>query len=156
MEELLYTNESVDDGSESNNQSFIEKLYQLQHEKESLKKENAKLQVQLDSADETIKDCFNRVVVLSQEVQSFSEAASERNQLMEQLEDVQAKYAALSALHEEQVQHSCLSDNELKRAKETHVGLLEKISSLERQLVEKNAQVFELVDVLNEYEVCII
>ncbi|KAF5401579.1 hypothetical protein PHET_04959 [Paragonimus heterotremus] len=152
MEELLYTNESIDDVSESNNRSIIEKLYQLQHEKESLKKENAKLQAQLDSADETIKDCFNRVVVLSQEVQSFSEAASERNQLMEQLEEVQAKYAALSALHEEQVQHSSLSDNELKRAKETHIGLLDKISSLERHLVEKNAQVFELVDVLHEYE----
>ncbi|KAF6768634.1 hypothetical protein AHF37_10071 [Paragonimus kellicotti] len=152
MEELLYTNESVDDVSESNNRSIIEKLYQLQHEKESLKKENAKLQVQLDSADETIKDCFNRVLVLSQEVQSFSEAASERNQLMEQLEEVQTKYAALSALHEEQVQHSSLSDNELKRAKETHIGLLDKISSLERNLVEKNAQVFELVDVLHEYE----
>ncbi|KAF7260192.1 hypothetical protein EG68_02388 [Paragonimus skrjabini miyazakii] len=152
MEKLLYTNESVDDVSESNNRSIIEKLYQLQHEKESLKKENAKLQAQLDSADETIKDCFNRVMVLSQEVQSFSEAASERNQLMEQLEEVQAKYAALSALHEEQVQHSSLSDNELKRAKETHVGLLDKISSLERHLVEKNAQVSELVDVLREYE----
>ncbi|KER26573.1 hypothetical protein T265_06216 [Opisthorchis viverrini] len=132
--------------------NIIEKLYQLQHEKDSLKEENMKLQGQLDSAEETIKDCYSRLITLTNEVNSFSEAVMERNNLLEQLDESHSQYVALKELHEKQIHHSHLCETELQRARENNLGLLEKITALEKTLLDKSSQLSELVDVIHDYE----
>ncbi|GAA55387.1 hypothetical protein CLF_107794, partial [Clonorchis sinensis] len=132
--------------------NIIEKLYQLQHEKDSLKEENVKLQGQLESAEETIKDCYSRLITLTNEANSFSEAVMERNNLLEQLDDSHSKYVALKELHEKQIHHSHLCETELQRARENNLGLLEKITALEKTLLDKSSQLSELVDVIHDYE----
>ncbi|KAG5443103.1 hypothetical protein CSKR_112588 [Clonorchis sinensis] len=149
MHEDIFTDDVCDQQSDWN---IIEKLYQLQHEKDSLKEENVKLQGQLESAEETIKDCYSRLITLTNEANSFSEAVMERNNLLEQLDDSHSKYVALKELHEKQIHHSHLCETELQRARENNLGLLEKITALEKTLLDKSSQLSELVDVIHDYE----
>ncbi|CAL8073551.1 unnamed protein product [Calicophoron daubneyi] len=152
MEETVYTNTAICEESERNSKNIIEKLYQLQYEKESLKKDNTKLQCQLDSAEETIKECSARLNLLTQEVSSFAEAAAERNGLLEALDECRTQLSALKLLYEEQLGQNNSLSSELEEAKQKHSKLVEKMEDMERNYKEKDQQLIELVEVIREYE----
>ncbi|CAH8588183.1 unnamed protein product [Schistosoma turkestanicum] len=132
--------------------SILEKYYQLKHDKKLLEEENASLILQLQSAEDHIKECSAKENHLSQKLHSFSEVKGERDELLEYLEKEEISKYALESLLEAQKRRSLQLEAEavMFEAKETMLN--NKIIKLEKQLTKRDEQIADLINIIHDCE----
>ncbi|CAH8874153.1 unnamed protein product [Trichobilharzia szidati] len=132
---------------------MCEKCYQLAQVNKKLREENIELLSELDSANETIKDKSEELVIMLQKLHSLSKIAQERDKLVECLEDEKTSKRDLQLSLEEEKSLNVQLKAHLAMAEEKGNMLNAKVLKLDKQLQEKGEAFSKAVQIIREYEV---
>ncbi|CAH8656422.1 unnamed protein product [Schistosoma guineensis] len=145
----MYTNANYD---ELPHCSSLERCDRLKHEKELLIEEIAKLYCHLQSAEDAIAEHSTKEDLLSQKLNSLSEIAAERDELLDRLDkEMTYKYTLERSLEEQK----CLNVELESKAvvfEDKEAILSNKLFKLEKQLAERDEHIKELFHIIHDYE----
>ncbi|CAH8679029.1 unnamed protein product [Schistosoma haematobium] len=145
----MYTNANYD---ELPHCSSLERCDRLKHEKELLIEEIAKLYCHLQSAEDAIAEHSTKEDLLSQKLNSLSEIAAERDELLDRLDkEMTYKYTLERSLEEQKCRNVELESKAVV-FEDKEAMLSNKLFKLEKQLAERDEHIKELFHIIHDYE----
>ncbi|CAH8667976.1 unnamed protein product [Schistosoma margrebowiei] len=145
----MYTNANYDELSHC---PSLERCDQLKHEKELLIEEIAKLYCHLQSAEDAIAEHSTKEDLLSQKLNSLSEIAAERDELLDRLDKEMTYKYTLESLLEEQKRRNVELESKAVVLEDKEAMLSSKLFKLEKQLAERDEHIKELFHIIHDYE----